>query len=103
MSRATVSKMLPRGTRFVKGPRKYKYTAILPNGKRVNFGNRDYQQYRDSVPKSMGGGLWSKKDHNDPARRRNYQSRHSGVKTRSGERAYQKRLSPSWFSYNFLW
>lgn len=40
---------LPKGTKFVLGPGKYKYTAILPGGKRVNFGHRDYQHYRDSV------------------------------------------------------
>lgn len=97
------SNSLPRGTRFVRGPGKYKYTAILPNGKRVNFGHRDYQHYRDSVPRSMGGGLWSSKNHGDSSRRANYRKRHSGVRTRSGERAYLKKYSPSWFSYHYLW
>lgn len=94
---------LPRGTRFVRGPGKYKYTAILPDGKRVNFGHRDYQHYRDSVPRSMGGGLWSSKDHGNQSRRENYRRRHSGVRTKSGERAYLKKYSPSWFSYHYLW
>ena len=97
------SRGLPRGTRFVKGSGKYKYTAILPDGKRVNFGHRDYQHYRDSVPKHLGGGQWSRYNHGDRSRRDNYRKRHGGVRTKSGERAYLKKYSPSWFSYHFLW
>jgi hypothetical protein len=88
---------------FERGPKKYKYTAVLKDGKRVNFGHSSYQQYKDSVPKSLGGGLWSHKDHNDSARRDNYRKRHGGVKTKSGKLAYKVELSPSWFSYNYLW
>lgn len=94
---------LPRGTRFVRGPRRYKYTAILPDGEKVNFGHRDYEHYRDSVPRLLGGGLWSHLDHGDKRRRSNYRSRHSGVRTGSGQRAYMQRYSPAWFSYHFLW
>lgn len=94
---------LPRGTKFEKGPGRYKYTAILPDGKRVNFGHRDYQHFRDRVPKNKGGKLWSHKDHNDKDRMENYRSRHRGVKTRANTPAYKKKYSPSWFSYHFLW
>jgi hypothetical protein len=89
--------------KFVLGHGRYKYTAILKNGKRVNFGHREYQHYRDSVPKSLGGGKWSHKDHNDPKRRANYRARHSGVLTASGKPAYKVKYSPSWFSYYYLW
>src|SRR5690606_31982518 len=94
---------LPKGTVFEKGPRKYKYTAIMPDGKRVNFGHRDYQHFRDRVPKTKGGKLWSRLDHNDRDRMENYRSRHRGVITGSGSPAYKKKYSPSWFSYHFLW
>lgn len=94
---------LSKVEKFIKGYGKYKYTAVMKDGTKVNFGHRDYQQYRDSVPKNMGGGIWSHKDHNDQARRDNYRSRHSGVKTKSGKKAYQVKYSPSWFSYHFLW
>ena len=89
--------------KFVEGPGRYKYTAIMKNGKRVNFGHRDYEHYRDSVPKSMGGGIWSHKDHGDTKRRDNYRSRHGGVLTKDGKKAYQVKYSPSWFSYYYLW
>ena len=109
-----MSKSLPRGIKFVKGKGRYKYTAILPTGtvfngktltreKRVNFGHSDYQHFKDSVPKSKGGGLWSHKDHKDKKRRDNYRKRHAGVNTASGERAIDKKYSPSWFSYYYLW
>lgn len=42
--------------KFILGSGKYKYTAVLKSGKRVNFGHRDYQQYEDSVPVKLGGG-----------------------------------------------
>jgi hypothetical protein len=88
---------------FERGPGKYKYTAVLKNGKRVNFGHVDYEQYCDSVPKNMGGGLWSHCDHGDKVRRSHYRSRHEGVLTKDGTPAYKVILSPSWLSYRFLW
>jgi hypothetical protein len=44
------------GIVFVKGPGFKKYTAILPNGKKVHFGDKRYEQYKDSVPKNRGVG-----------------------------------------------
>ncbi len=94
---------LKKVEKFIIGHGQYKYTAILKNGKRVNFGHRDYQHYKDSVPKNMGGGRWSHKDHLDKDRRRNYRARHAGILTKSGKAAYKVPLSPSWFSYYYLW
>lgn len=89
--------------KFTKGPGKYKYTAHLKDGTKVNFGHKDYQQYKDSVPVSKGGGLWNHKNHGDSKRRENYRKRHEGVRTKSGKHAYQIKYSPSWFSYHYLW
>jgi len=100
---------LAPGVRFERGPGRYKYTAIVPSKdarggeKRVHFGHKDYEQYRDRVPKARGGGLWSHKDHRDVQRRANYRRRHEGVRTKDGSRAYEVPYSPSWFSYHFLW
>lgn len=102
-SRSGTSKSDGGVERFVVGPGRYKYTAILKNGKRVNFGHRDYEHYRDSVPVAKGGGRWSKLDHGDAKRRANYRSRHGGVMTGSGNFAYRVKYSPSWFSYKYLW
>ncbi len=94
---------LPKGIRFVRGSGDAKYTAILPNGKRVSFGNKNYQHYRDSVPVSLGGGIWKHKDHNDPVRRRSYRARHGGMRCKDGTKCITKLYSRAWFSYYFLW
>jgi len=97
-----------RGVKFIvpKGGYK-KYTAIipLPNGKtkRVSFGDRRYEHFKDRVPKRQGGGQWSNLDHNDRDRRTRYRSRHTGIKTKSGKPAYLVKYSPAWFSMNYLW
>lgn len=82
---------------------KKKYVAIMKNGRRVGFGHRDYEHYKDQVPRSMGGGKWSKLDHGDKDRRANYRARHGGVETASGKKAYRKKFSPAWFSWHYLW
>lgn len=99
---------LPKGTRFVV-PRKgkKKYTAILPRPKgkveRVSFGHRDYEQFKDQVPENLGGGRWSHKDHGDPERRRRYRRRHGAQMCKDGRLCVERRYSPAWFSYHFLW
>lgn len=82
---------------------KHKYVAILPNGKRVRFGHRDYEHYKDQVPKRQGGGRWSHKDHGDAKRRKSYRARHGGLKCKDGRRCIDVKYSPAWFSYHYLW
>lgn len=94
---------LPAGIRFVEGKGKHKYTAILPNGKRVSFGARGYQHYKDSVPKNKGGGIWSSENHLDEARRASYHARHGALRCKNGVRCIEVEYSPAWFSYHFLW
>lgn len=94
---------LPRGIRFVKGNGNKKYTAILPNGKKVHFGHTAYEHYKDSVPRNLGGGIWSHKDHMNKDRRRNYRKRHGGMSCKDGRRCIDVRYSPAWFSYHYLW
>jgi hypothetical protein len=96
---------LKKGITFEKGSPASgkKYIAILPDGKRVPFGARGYQHYKDSVPKRLGGGKWSSKDHLDKDRRKNYRSRHAGMRNKDGRRSIDVKYSPAWFSYHFLW
>ncbi len=92
-----MSQSLPDGIRFVKGPNGKKYTAIMPDGRRVNFGASGYEQYKDSIPKNLGGQLWAHKNHLDETRRKSYRARH-------GAQGYYKiKYTPAWFSYYFLW
>lgn len=95
--------LLPKGIKFRKGPGKKKYTALMPGGRKVHFGNRDYEHYKDVVPKSLGGQLWSHKNHLDQARRANYRKRHGGITCKDGTKCISHRYSPAWFSYYFLW
>ena len=67
-----------------------KYTAILPNGKRVNFGDKRYQQYEDRTPLK----LYSNLDHHDKERRKRYYERHS--------KDYPK-YSADYLSKKYLW
>jgi hypothetical protein len=67
-----------------------KYAAILPNGKRVNFGDKRYEQYEDRTPLK----LYSKLDHHDKERRKRYYERH--------DKDYPK-YSPDYFSKTYLW
>jgi uncharacterized radical SAM superfamily Fe-S cluster-containing enzyme len=76
--------------KFERGRNGKKYTAILPDGRRVSFGAVGYQQYRDTTPLK----LYSALDHNDEARRARYYMRHP--------KNYPY-PSPDWFSKHYLW
>lgn len=94
---------LSQVSHFRLGSGNHKYAAHLKNGKIVQFGHKDYQHYKDTVPKNMGGGLWTHKDHLDPERRRRYRLRHGGIITKGGSKACQVKYSVCWFSYHYLW
>ena len=67
-----------------------KYAAILPNGKRVNFGDKRYQQYEDKTNLK----LYSNLDHHDKQRKKRYYERHD---------KYYPKYSPDWLSKTYLW
>lgn len=73
-----------------------KYNAVLKNKKtdravRVPFGAKGYEQYKDST----GLGVYTKQNHGDAKRRKNYQSRHKNDNIQN--------YSPGYFSWFFLW
>ena len=99
---------LPKNTKFIvpaSGNKKYTAIIPLPGGKtkRVSFGDRRYEHYKDSVPRSMGGGKWSKKNHLDAQRRKAYQTRHGALRCKDGQKCISKKYTPAWFSYYYLW
>ena len=99
---------LPPGVRFIvpsTGSKKYTAVIPLPDGKsrRVSFGHREYQQYRDRVPQALGGGRWSQNDHGDSRRRADYRRRHGAQRCEDGTPCVERLYSPARFSYNFLW
>lgn len=73
---------------FIIGKGNKKYTAILPNGRRVSFGDKRYQQYYDKI------GVYSWLNHYDKKRRALYRARHG---------TNPKKYSAGWFALKYLW
>ena len=86
---------------------KKKYRAIIQRGDRrvsVDFGGRGYEQYKDST----GKGFYTRKNHGDKSRRRNYFLRHSGVPTKTEALKVENKKNPGvWtarkLSHKYLW
>lgn len=55
-----------------------KKLMVVVNGKKIHFGSRDMEHFKDKTK------IWSNKDHNDPKRRKNYLSRSAGIKNKNG-------------------
>ncbi len=67
--------------------------------KRINFGDSNMEQFRDST----GLGVWSHLDHGDKKRRQNYLRRAKGIKNKAGELTYKDKTSPNYYSVRYLW
>lgn len=65
-----------------------KLRAILNDGTHIDFGSRSSQTYLEGASEM---------------KRKAYQARHSKIKLKDGSLAYQKKFSPSWFSWHVLW
>ena len=95
--------------KFERGPNKKKYTAYVKNNKtkkmrKIHFGHKDYQQYRDSTPL----GLYKYKNHGTRKRMQRYYSRHSGTRHRGKAIKSEKLKSgglytPKILSHIYLW
>ena len=102
-------RMKERIVKFKKGPFPKKYTAIVKNIKthktrKINFGDRRYQQYKDRTPLK----LYASKNHLTRRRMRNYFNRHSGTKIRSVAIEKEKKKSNGYYnakilSHEYLW
>jgi len=107
MSKSIIKDLYKKRITFSLDPSgKKKYIALIPvKGKimRVPFGAVGYQQYKDQIPKNIGGKQWSRYDHLDPDRRKAYRKRHSSILLKDGTPAFKKKYSPAWFSYHLLW
>lgn len=95
--------------RFERGPRFKKYTAYVEHKKtkkirRVHFGDKRYEQYKDRTPHR----LYASKNHGSRKRMRNYFNRHSGTPTRAKAIRLEKAMSngmytPKLLSHTYLW
>ncbi len=82
--------------RFERGSGFKKYNAIIEDKKtkrrqKIPFGDKRFSQYKDST----GLKLYSRLDHGDPERKKNYLARH--------EKTRHKKHSASYYSAVFLW
>ena len=74
-----------------------KYSVITPKGKKINFGDKRYPQFKDKI------GMYSDKNHLDKKRRENYLSRAKGIKNKQGQLTYKNPESANYYSVKYLW
>ncbi len=65
--------------------------------KRIGFGHKDYQHFKDKI------GFYKSLDHGDKKRRDNYRKRASGIKNKKGELTYLDKNTANYWAYNTLW
>lgn len=82
---------------YEKSTRKDKKLMTEVDGKKVHFGNPNYQHFKDKT------GIWKKLDHNDPERRKNYLSRAGGIKNKEGKLTKYIPSSPNYHAIRILW
>jgi len=80
--------------KWSRGTGKKKYKVVIYEGakkiKTVQFGHKDYGQYKDKTPLK----LYSSKDTLDKKKRKSYRARHN----------YEKpKYSAGWFALKYLW
>ena len=80
----------------------YKYWVYVKSDnkqgyKKIGFGNKNYQHYKDKL------GEYSNLDHNDKIRRKSYLARAKGIKNKKGELTWKDKNTANYFSIRFLW
>jgi hypothetical protein len=76
-----------------------KYSVITPKGKKIHFGNSNYEQYKDST----GLKIYSHLDHMDKKRRTRYLARAKGIKNKNGKLTWKDPESANYYSIRYLW
>ena len=74
-------------------------TPCQPKGKKINFGDKRFQQFKDTT----GLGLYSDLDHNDKKRKKNYCKRSGNIKDKKGNLTKNDKESPNYYARKFLW
>ena len=85
---------------FKKSTRKdKKYMVKTPSGKWIHFGNKNFQQFKDST----GLGLYTHLNHGDKERRKRYLARAKGIKDKQGNLTWKNKESANYYSIKYLW
>lgn len=98
ISNGKVDKILIRKYIKVSNRGDKKYMITTPMNKKIHFGNKNYEQFKDTAL-----GTYKHLDHGDKSRRAAYKARHKAIKTKDGKFAYMSPEQPSFYSMYFLW
>ena len=85
---------------FVSKSKNKKYSVyVMKDGKKklIHFGSTKYEHYFDKI------GKYSKLNHGDKERRKNYLSRAKGIKDKDGNLTWKDKTSPNYWSVHKLW
>ena len=82
---------------YEKSTRKDKKLMVIVNGKKIHFGARNMQHYKDK------SGIWKSLDHLDPKRRKNYLARAKGIRNKEGTLTKDIETSPNYHAIRVLW
>jgi hypothetical protein len=82
---------------YEKSTAKGKKLMTTVKGKKVHFGDKDMQHFKDKT------GIWSSKDHGDKERRKNYLARSAKIKNKEGKLTKNDPTSSNWHARKILW
>ena len=82
---------------YEKSTRKDKKLMVIVDGKKIHFGARTMQHYKDKT------GLWKELDHLDKKRRKNYLARSGNIRNKEGKLTKDIESSPNYHSIRILW
>jgi hypothetical protein len=83
---------------FKKSTRAEHKYMVFYGGHWIHFGNKNYEQYKDTTPLK----LYSFLDHGDKKRRESYLARAKGIKSK-GQLTWQDKNSANYYSIKYLW
>lgn len=82
---------------YEKSTRKDKKLMVIVDGKKIHFGARNMEHFKDKT------GILKSLDHNDPKRRKNYLARSKGIKNKEGKLTKDIETSPNYHAIRILW
>jgi len=82
---------------YEKSTRKDKKLMVIVDGKKIHFGARNMEHYKDKT------GLWKELDHLDKKRRKNYLARSGGIRNKEMKLTKDIESSPNYHSIRILW
>ena len=82
---------------YKKSTRPDKKLMVEVNGKKIHFGARDMEHFKDKT------GIWKSKDHGDEKRRKSYLRRAKGIKNKAGELTWKDPKSANYHAVRILW